>query len=172
MLYGIKWLREIAHWLSDIAPMALAIVVGSIVQTPYLDHPKGTRMPQDWLKTMVLHKKSASWWPTLLDQLARWGDITDMEGLFQAVEPAETSEWWKCGESKHFLERKTVDVAVHYYRSSMVFVQIMLLGDKGTCAWSVNDLPKVVAWKHKAGSWTHDIQSHKSNAIPLHLQAT
>jgi len=45
--------------------MALAIVVGSVVQTPYLDHPKGIRMPhakcgQDWLKTMVLHKKSAS----------------------------------------------------------------------------------------------------------------
>jgi len=134
MLYGIKWLRQIAHWLSDIAAMALGIVDGSIVQTPYLDHPKGIRMPQDWLKTTVLHKKSASWWPTLLDQLARWGDITDMEGLFQAVEPAETSEWWKCGESKRFLERKTVDVAVHYYRSSMVFVQIMLLGDKGTCA--------------------------------------
>jgi len=38
--------------------MALAIVVGSIVQTPYLDHPKGIRMPQDWLKTMVLHKKA------------------------------------------------------------------------------------------------------------------
>ena len=40
-------------------------------------------------------------------QFARWRDVTDMEGLFQAVEPVKTSEWWKCAESEHYKQQNT-----------------------------------------------------------------
>jgi len=43
-------------------------------------------------KCGIYFKNSEANGPPCLVQFARWREVTDMEGLFQAVEPVKTSE--------------------------------------------------------------------------------